>query len=259
MYPELFRIGGIPIRSWGVMLIIGFFLGYWVAVRRAEKFGIRKNLVIDVAVWALIAGVIGARVGWVLQDWGYYSRHPLDALKLTEGGMTSYGGVAFGVFGMWVWSRRAGVRFLDVLDLLAAPGALMVAIGRIGCFLNGCCYGAPCALPWAVSTRPDAGPSYMGHPAQLYDTLMMLAAFAILMFYEKRDKQRKPGRYAALFLVLYGISRFIYEIFRAGYSSTSSIKGFVLTDGQVAAIVMFVAGIIWFAMASRRPSNDVTT
>ena len=170
MLPELFNIGGFPIRSFGVMLLIGFAAGTWLAVKRAEKYGIDKEALTSLAVWAVLMGVLGSRVLWVLQEWGYYSKNPADILKITEGGMTSYGGILGGLATVLIWCKRTGVRFPVVFDLVAAPGLVMHGFGRIGCFLNGCCYGSPCELPWAVTVHPEAGPVYLGHPAQLYDT-----------------------------------------------------------------------------------------
>ena len=97
MLPELFRIGDFPIRSFGVMLLIGFAVGTWLAVRRAGKYGIDKDALTSLAVWAVLMGVLGARVFWVLQEWSFYSKNPSEILKVTEGGMTSYGGIVFGL------------------------------------------------------------------------------------------------------------------------------------------------------------------
>lgn len=257
MRPELFRIGNFPIRSFGVLLLVGFAVGTWVATRRAEKYGVNKDGLSTVAVWAVVMGVLGARVFWVLQEWGFYSQHPAQILKLTEGGMTSYGGILFGLATVLAWCRITKTRFTSMADLLAAPALIMHGFGRIGCFLNGCCYGAPCSLPWAVSVHPDTGPIYLGHPAQLYDTLMAFAGAAFLLWLEKRTfSKHAPGSYGALMFILYGVSRYVYEVFRTGYSSTSS-WGLPLTDAQVIAIAMALVGLVWLALTRRsgRPSD----
>jgi phosphatidylglycerol:prolipoprotein diacylglycerol transferase len=254
MLPELFNIGGFPIRSFGVMLLVGFALGTWLAVRRAGKYGIDKDALTSLAVWAVLMGVFGARVFWVLQEWSFYSKNPAQILKVTEGGMTSYGGIVFGLLTVVIWCRRTKVPFPLVFDLLAAPALVMHGFGRIGCFLNGCCYGSPCELPWAVTVHPELGPTYLGHPAQLYDTLMAFAGAGFLLWYERRTfAVRRPGTYGALFFVLYGISRFVYELFRSGYSSEST-WGVPMTDAQVMALVMIVGGVIWLLALARRPS-----
>jgi len=252
MLPELFHIGSFPIRSFGVMLLVGFAVGVWIATRRAAKYGIDKDALATLAIWAVIMGVVGARVFWVLQEWPYYSKNPGHILKVTEGGMTSYGGIVFGLATVLIWCRRTKTRFTDTFDLLAAPALIMHGFGRIGCFLNGCCYGSPCDLAWAVTVRPDAGPVYLGHPAQLYDTLMAFAGAAILLWIEKKTfASRRPGSYGAIFFILYGVSRFVYEMFRSGYSSQST-WGVDLTDAQVLAVGMVVLGVGWLIFAFRK-------
>lgn len=259
MLPELFNIDGFPIRSFGVMLLIGFAVGTWLAVRRSEKYGIDKEALTSLAVWAVIMGVLGSRVFWVLQEWGHYSKNPAEIFRITEGGMTSYGGIAFGLLTVLLWCKRTGVRFPVVFDLIAAPALVMHGFGRIGCFLNGCCYGSPCDLPWAVTVHPEVGPLYLGHPAQLYDTLMAFAGVALLLWIEKRTfSTRRPGTYGALFFVLYGLSRFVYELFRSGYSSEST-WGVPMTDAQVMALAMVAGGVIWLlALARRQPHADAS-
>jgi len=255
MLPELFKIGNFPVRSFGVLLLIGFAIGTWVATRRAAKYGIDKDSLATLAIWAVVMGVIGARVFWVLQEWSYYSENPGHILKLTEGGMTSYGGIVFALATVLIWCRRTKTRFTDTFDLLAAPALIMHGFGRIGCFLNGCCYGSPCELPWAVTVHPESGPLYLGHPAQLYDTLMAFAGAALLLWIEKRRlATRRPGSYGAMFFVFYGISRYVYELFRSGYSSQST-WGVSLTDAQVLAVGMVLLGIAWLIFANRRKTQ----
>jgi len=164
--------------------------------------------------------------------------------------MTSYGGILFAFLAVWFWCKRTGVSLVSALDLIAAPGLILHGFGRIGCFLNGCCYGSPCELPWSVLVHPDSGADYLGHPAQLYDTLMAFGGAVMLLLLERRAGWRR-GFSAAWFFVLYGLSRFAYESFRSGFSSHSSY-GLALPDGQVLAIAMFVIGIVWLAIARKR-------
>lgn len=256
MHPVLFEIGNFPVRSFGLMLLVGFFVGTWLAMRRAPRHGIDKEAIATVAVWGVIAGVLGARLFWVAQEWGHYSQNPGEIFRLTEGGMTSYGGVLFGMLPALIWCYRAKVRFAIALDLLAAPALVMHGFGRIGCFLNGCCYGSPCDLPWAVTVHPEVGTVYLGHPAQLYDTLMSFAGAILLLVWEAR--LMKDGRYAgpigllgAGFFLLYGVARFVYEQFRAGFSSLGT-WGLPITDAQVLALAMFLIGVVWMIVALQR-------
>jgi phosphatidylglycerol:prolipoprotein diacylglycerol transferase len=255
VHPVLFKIFGFEIRSWGVLLVIGALVGMWLAVRRARRFGIEPAGAMDMTWLLLIAGVIGARLGWVLQDLPYYVDRPAEIFHLRAGGMTSYGGVAGAALALAFWCRRAGVPFLVALDWLAAPGLVVNAIGRIGCFLNGCCYGSACDLPWAVTVHPeDGGQPYLGHPAQLYDTALSLLAALLLLWYERRTSEAPPrGRLTALFLIAYGGSRIVLELFRAGASSGSSF-GWSVPDGLVVAGLLIIGGL---AMLVRSWSSRV--
>jgi phosphatidylglycerol:prolipoprotein diacylglycerol transferase len=252
MLPELFRIGSFKVHTYGVLLIVGFLLGYWLAIRKARSFGIPTAKVSDLAMWALLGGIVGARLGWVLQAWDYYAKNPGQIARLDAGGMTSYGGIAAAIIVAWIWSRRNRISLANTLDMLAVPALVMHGFGRIGCFLNGCCYGSPCDLPWAVRTRADDGAIYMGHPAQIYDALMAFASAMLLGIYERRTfARRRVGEYAALFFVLYGVTRAVFEYFRAGYSSHSSL-GLSLPDGQLVAFALIILGLVWYAVAKRQ-------
>lgn len=254
MHPVLFKVFGFEIRSWGVLLVIGALVGMWMAARRARRFGIDPGGTVDMAWLLLIAGVIGGRLGWVLQDLPYYMERPIEIFHLRAGGMTSYGGVAGAAIALAFWCRRAGVPFLVALDWLAAPGLVVNAIGRIGCFLNGCCYGGACDLPWAVTVHPEGGgAAYLGHPAQLYDTALSLLGAVLLLWYERRLPEPLPkGRLTALFLIAYGGSRVVLELFRAGASSGSSF-GWSVPDGLLIAALLIVGGLVMLARSRGAP------
>lgn len=255
MHPVLFELFGFPIRSWSVMLITGFIVAWWLASRRSERYGITRDQLSSLALTMLLSGIVGARVFWVAQDWHNYRDDWLQVFNFTEGGMTSFGGLFFGVAALLVWCRRARLSALAALDLIAAPALIAIGIGRIGCFLHGCCYGSPCDLPWAVTVHAEDGTTYLGHPAQLYDSLMNLTSGAGLFWYERRShalKRYKAGLSFSLALVLSGATRFIYEMFRIGSSSEPVSKGAAITDAQVVAILMVVAGIILLILFGRR-------
>ncbi|MEW5884731.1 MAG: prolipoprotein diacylglyceryl transferase [Armatimonadota bacterium] len=254
MHPVLFEIFGFQVRSWGVLLVVGVLVGMFLAVRRARRFGISPDGTMDMAWLLLIAGVIGGRLGWVLQELPYYLERPVEIFYLRAGGMTSYGGVAGAAIALAFWCRRAGVPFLVALDWLAAPALAVNAIGRVGCFLNGCCYGAECDLPWAVVVHPEGGgEAYLGHPAQLYDTALSLLGAAALLWYERHSPTALArGRLTALFLLAYGGSRVVLEVFRAGASSGSNF-GWSVPDGLVVAALLVVAGLVMLVRSRGAP------
>jgi phosphatidylglycerol:prolipoprotein diacylglycerol transferase len=241
MYPNLFTIFGLTVHSYGVMLVIAFFVGVWLGRKRAPKYGFTPSQVYDAAFWALIIGIIGARAVFILQEWPHYAAHPNELLTLQFQGLTSFGGVIFGVVGLLVWSRIAKKSFTNLLDLLAAPFLLAHPIGRIGCLLNGCCYGGHCDLPWAIHVPDQPG---LFHPAQIYDGIMNLAALGLLLFMEKRGVHR--GQSLSLTLMLHGLARFIYEFWRAGTTSTY-MGPLPITDAQAAALLMISIGVALYA------------
>jgi len=254
VHPVLFKIFGFQIRSWGVLLVIGVLAGMWLAARRARRFGIDPRETMDMAWLLLIAGVIGGRLGWVVQELSYYLEHPVEIFYLRAGGMTSYGGVVGAGIALAIWCRRAGVPFLVALDWLAAPALVVNAIGRVGCFLNGCCYGVECDLAWAVMVHPErGGKPYLGHPAQLYDTALSLLGAVLLLWYERRSPTALArGRLTGLFLLAYGGSRVVLEVFRAGASSGSSF-GWSVPDGLLVAVLLVVGGLVMLARSRGAP------
>jgi len=257
MHPILFHLGSYPVRSFGVMILIAFLAGVWLVRRRAAKFGFEPAQVTDLSFSVLIAGVLGARIVFILQELPYYLQHKDKLFSLQFEGLTSFGGVLFGVAVVlwWAWRRKQSIgRLTD----LFAPGFLLGHIfGRIGCFLNGCCYGGVCdsRVPWATHFETTPG---LHHPAQIYDALMNLAALGLLLLFEKRGF--RPGQGAGAFLMLHGLTRFIYEFWRAGtpaqvdqgLASSTYWGSLPITEAQATAAVMIVIGLVVFLAAARK-------
>jgi len=229
------------------MVLIGTLVALWMGMRRAKRFQIPSEGLIELAFWMVLIGIIGARLVYVALEWKAYSQDLMAIFKFYEGGITSFGGILFGLLSMAVWSKRAKVPFVRVLDLAAAPVLVAFGFGRIGCFLNGCCHGGPCELPIAVHF-PNV--PYPAHPAQLYDTAMNWIGAGILLWVERRSLlngsiSSSTGTFAALGFTLFGVNRFIYEIFRIGASSEPIMQGVPITGAQLAAIFMAVFGLLW--------------
>ncbi|MGQ9526026.1 MAG: prolipoprotein diacylglyceryl transferase, partial [Armatimonadota bacterium] len=170
MYPVLLRIGPVSVYSYGVLLAAGFALAVAWTTRRARRLGYDPNLVLDLALWVLLAGVVGARLVYVALEPAQF-RSLADVFRTWQGGLSFHGGLAGALAAVVLFSRRRGIHPLAAADLLSPGAALGYAVARIGCFLNGCCYGAPTSLPWAVCFPHHLGAhshTPPSHPAQLY-------------------------------------------------------------------------------------------
>lgn len=245
MYPKLLEIGPLVVHSYGFMLFIGFVAAIAMARRRAERYGLKPDDIYDLAFWAILLGVLGARALFIIQEWKDYAAEPRKILSEFSG-LTSFGGLIGGFFGVVIYIKRAKKRFWPVLDAVAPSFLLAHAIGRIGCLLTGCCYGHACELPWGV---PVEGLQGRYHPAQVYDSFMNVVALLLLLRFERRGLN--PGQTFGAMLFLHGLTRIIYELWRAGTSSTT-ISGLPFTEAQVAAGLMSVIGLIIYTTGPRR-------
>ena len=250
MCSTLFTIFGIPIRAYGLAMVVGFALGLWRAVRVSRQRGIEPERVYDLALVILVSGVLGARLVYILLDLPNESFR--DFFAVWNGGLSFHGGVAFATLGGWIYLRRVGLSFWKCADLVAPSGAIGYAITRIGCFLNGCCYGAPTNLPWAVRFNEHGTLTPPSHPTQLYAVLANLLIFFVLTRLERM--KRAPGFVFISYLGLYSIYRFAIEFLRKGYSAQVMVLG--LTQAQVASIVIAVACVVAIVTFYRRPASE---
>jgi phosphatidylglycerol:prolipoprotein diacylglycerol transferase len=257
-------LGPIQVHSFSVMLILAFLGGLWLARRRAPKFGFEPGKVSDVSMVVLFAGVLGARVLFILQELPYYLQHKDQLFSLQFQGLTSFGALLFGV-GVYAWFAWKQKRpFRDVLDMVAPSALLGHAIGRIGCLLNGCCYGVVTTSKIGVHIDDS---NILHVPAQLFDSLMAFAAVGILLAIEKRGLHR--GQSFSLFLILYGGTRFIYEFWRAGtveqvnagIASSTYWGNLPITQAQAVAALMVVSGAVMFMVWQRQtaPQQEIAT
>jgi phosphatidylglycerol:prolipoprotein diacylglycerol transferase len=259
MHPVLFRIGSFEVPSFGVMMVLAFLAGMGLATARAARYGVTKQQVQDASFWALLAGIFGARIVFIVQELPYYLKHPDQLLTLQFRGLTSFGGLIFGALAVVWWCRKQRVPVLNMLDV-AAPGFLIGhIIGRFGCLLNGCCFGGACPpdLPWGITV---AGSTHLHHPAQVYDAGMNLMVLAGLLLIESRGALF-VGQLTGLTLMLHGVTRFIYEFWRAGSleqvarneASSTYWGSLPITQAQAFALVLVVIGLgIHLYFRSRR-------
>lgn len=262
MLPVLFEPFGLEVRSYGVMLVLGILLAVWWSRRRAPRWGIEPDRILDATFWGVVPGILGARIGYIVQEWGYYSQHPEEIWTLRFEGLTSFGGVLFALLGLIVFARRAKISGWAFLDVVAAPLLVAHAVGRVGCLLNGCCYGHPTDAWYGVSISP--GVATLFEPAQIYEGFLVMVGVGLLLLFER--KRRALGTSFAFALLVWGGARFIYEFFRAGTEeevarglASSTYWGTLpLTQAHVAAVVMVLVGaFVWlFVSRAKRPQTE---
>jgi len=215
MLPEICHIGPFTIYSYGLMLVLAFFVSSYLAVRQAKKTQIAPEKIFNLMFYVFISGIIGSRVFYILLNLPYYLKYPLEVIMLQHGGMAIFGGIIFGLIFAWLFIRRNKMDLLATLDLLAPFIALGQAIGRIGCFLNGCCYGKDHI------------------PIQLYSSLLLFLIFLALRFMQER--KHAQGKILYFYLFFYSIKRFSIEFFRN--DSPRIFSG--LTIFQLLSLAMF--------------------
>lgn len=262
MHPILLDLGRFQIRSYGFMLAVSFLLGIWLAGRRARKYGVDPQKILDLSVIIILAAVVGSRLLYVVFHLEQYA-NPLDMFALWQGGATFYGGFLLALAASYWWVQKNGISFLTVADIVAPSIALGLVFTRVGCFLSGCCFGKPTMHAWGCVFPPDSpagsaaaqAAARMGldqvalHPAQIYSSLKGLVIFVVLMALQ--PVLRKRGATFGLFLVLYGVGRFTIDFFRFYEESARVLAG--LSFNQVISVGLVALGLV--LLARRAPAT----
>ncbi|MBI1909329.1 MAG: prolipoprotein diacylglyceryl transferase [Deltaproteobacteria bacterium] len=247
----------IPIYTYGLLVATAFLAGIWWSAHEAKKVNLSPDFVFDLSFYIVVAAIIGSRVLYIVVDYDRYLSHPLDILKIWEGGLVFYGGLIAAIGTSLYYAKRKKTPFLVVADLFTPGVALGHAIGRLGCFAAGCCYGRPVTEShfWAV-TFPHNGTSLAPagiplYPTQLMESAAELALFLILIALRRRKKF--TGQIFLSYVVLYGISRSVLEVFRG-----DAIRGFVipgiLSTSQLISGLLISAAIIYSIYLKKRRS-----
>jgi phosphatidylglycerol:prolipoprotein diacylglycerol transferase len=250
MHPILVDFGFFSIKTYGFFIAAAFLAGISLAVREARRQGIDTQIILDMSFYMIIGAIVGSRLFYVLTNAGYYLAHPLDLLKVWQGGLTFYGGflMAIAVCGYMIRRHRLGV--WKTFDLFAPSLALGVMLGRLGCFAAGCCHGRPCDLPWAVTfAHPDSlAPLYVPlHPVQLYASAGALITAVVL--YWLRTRKTFDGQLALLWMLLYSASRSIEELFR-GDMREDLLLGY--PSARIIALAMLLVAAALYPILRRR-------
>ena len=253
MHPIAFELGPITVRWYGVMMAIAFIAGLWTASRRGLRDGIPSEKILDIGPWLIVGTIIGARALHVATYWNeeFAGRPIWEVFAVWKGGLVFYGGLIGASLATILYARVKHIGLWKLSDGLAPSIPLGYVFGRIGCFLNGCCYGSgPCKLPWAV-TYPEgnlngAPSAYPVHPTQLYDSLLSLLLYLGLAWLYRHKKFN--GQVFAAYLLCYAITRSIVESFRGDYTPVHIHSALHLTPGQLVSMGIFAAGIAMWAV-----------
>ncbi|MCL5773714.1 MAG: prolipoprotein diacylglyceryl transferase [Firmicutes bacterium] len=243
MHRIFFQIGNFPVYTYAVFVVLGFTTGLLVAAWLAGKEKIPSDTVIELAIFILIGGILGARLVYVLVKLPDYLSAPLDILNLRKGGLSWHGALLGGLFLAYLFAKSRKLSLKKICDILSAPAVLGLAIGRIGCLLNGCCYGKISTVKWAVDLSA-AGVIGKRHPTQIYEMILNIAVFLLILFWLPRKKF--DGEVFLGMLSLYSAVRFFVEFFRE-----EPLLWFGLTLAQFVSIaVIIICG--WIIYAGRR-------
>lgn len=258
----VWNLGPIPIRGYALCIVSGIVIAVWWADRRWQARGGLPGQVADVSVWAVIFGLIGARIYHVMTDWHSYfgeGGSPIEALYVWRGGLGVWGAVALGAVGAWYGARRVGVPVVPMLDTMAPTVLVAQAAGRWGNWFNQELFGRPTDLPWALEIdRAHRPAQYLDeptfHPTFLYESLWALAGVFVVLWLERRLTLGR-GRVVAVYVMVYTAGRGWIEMMRTDPVQMSDVLGLRLNVWT--SIVLFVLAALYFAWATKhRPGRE---
>lgn len=252
MHPDLFSIGPLTLHTYGLLIAIGFVAGLIVAVRIGKRHGIDSQHIMDLGLLLIISGVIGSRIVYVLMNASYYLENPLDIFKLWQGGLVFSGGLLGAVIAGFFYIRRHRLNIWLMGDVFAPAIAIAQAIGRIGCFMAGCCYGRLTYVPWGVTfTNPDsmAPLNIPLHPTQLYDSFSNFMIFVIVMILGAKKKFN--GQVFIWFLILHSTARLLIERFRGDDRGILPGTEWTMTQFITILILFSAIGLLFYLRSGR--------
>jgi phosphatidylglycerol:prolipoprotein diacylglycerol transferase len=237
MYPEICKIGPLTIYSYGLILVLAFGVSSLLAVQEAKRRGFEGEVIFNFVFAVFIAGILGARLFYVIENLNYYLKNPLEIIFLQRGGLSWFGGFILGAAYGVLYLKMRNLSVYKTLDLISPFLALGQAIGRIGCFANGCCFGK-------ASSFGIYFPVYRETliPTQIYSSLALLLIFVFLRL--KQERPHRGGEVIFTYVFLYSLKRFFIEFWR----SDNPIVFSGLTLFQLISIVFFLISLIKLIM-----------
>ena len=255
--PILFHLGPLAVRWYGLMFAVGFFIGYQIVAKMFKHEGAPESWLGPLLIYLVVGTIVGARLGHCLfYEWDYYSQHPLDILKVWEGGLASHGGTIANIIGLFIFSWCISKKPASwVFDKIVVAVALVAGLIRLGNLFNSEIYGSYTELPWGMIFVRN-GETLPAHPTQLYEALLYFALVALLMWmYWKRNAEERPWLLTGVFFTVTFGGRFLIEYVKnvqvASELAMRSQYGMDL--GQILSIPFIVLGIALIVYALNRP------
>ncbi len=235
MNPIAFSVFGLEIGWYGIIIATGMLLGVIIASKRAKAVGLQEDTIIDLCLYAVPSAILGARLYYVIFNWSYYSKHPVDILKFRQGGLAIHGGIIAGVLVGYIFCRVKRLGFWQLADICAPSLVLGQAIGRWGNYVNQEAHGGPTNLPWGIEIN-----GVKVHPTFLYESLWNFGVFFLLLYIDK--KKKFEGQIFLYYLILYSVARFFIE----GLRTDSLMIGPFRTAQLVSVATIIVAIVLIF-------------
>ncbi|WP_423189983.1 prolipoprotein diacylglyceryl transferase [Alkalibacterium sp. f15] len=243
--PIAFRLGPVEVAWYGLIIVIGMFLAVWLSMREANKRGIGEDFIVDLAFWIIPAGILGARMYYVLFELPTYLADPIRMFYFWEGGLAIYGGLILGFITLYWYSKKNNVPVWLLVDILAPHVMIAQAIGRWGNFVNQEAHGGEVSrgflerlqLPEFIIEQMNIGGNYY-HPTFLYESVWNVIGFAILMVLRAKDNVLIRGEVFLGYIAWYGLGRFFIEGMR-----TDSLYIGGLRVSQLFSLVLIIAGV----------------
>lgn len=254
---------GVKIFGYGLMLFFAFLGSMHLAARRARREGLDPEIIYDLALWVFVGGIVGARTFYVVEYWGTRITSFWEIFEIWKGGIVLYGSIFGGAVSFFAYRFLRPFPLRPMLDVVAPALALGIAIGRLGCLLNGCCWGDTCSLPWAITfpresppwnaelargqILPNAPHSLALHPTQIYSALDGLILLALLTAYY--PLRRRDGEVMGLLMICYPITRFLIEQLR----NDEGVFFAGMTVSQVISLGIFGGALLYWLVLTRLP------
>jgi phosphatidylglycerol---prolipoprotein diacylglyceryl transferase len=251
MLKDIVSIGGLTIHGYGLMIAIGILAAVFVAMRRAKGYGLNEESIIDITLIAVISGFLGAKLLFVIVSFGEFLEDPLGVLG--SEGFVVYGGIIAGVLACMLYCRKKKLNFMSYFDIVMPSIAIAQGFGRIGCFMAGCCYGretdSALGVVFPVDSMAPLGVKVL--PTQLFSAAGDFLIAGILIAYARRAKYK--GNTAALYLVLYGVGRFLIEFLR---DDERGAVGFLSTSQFISIFIVIIAVVLFYVNKKRGIEAD---